>query len=139
MIRPAIEASQLVRRLSPNLPIVYGGWHPTLLPEQTLQADYVDVVVRGQGEVTFIELLGRLNSKISLNGVAGVSYKEGTRIVHNPDRPIISLNNLPMPAYDLVNTDAYEKACGLRKTVYASSVGCPYSCNYCTDTVFYHR
>ena len=139
MIRPAIEASQLARQLRPNLPIVYGGWHPTLLPEQTLQSDYVDVVVRGQGEVTFTELLDCFYSRKSLDGVAGISHRVGNRIAHNPDRPIIPLNNLPMPAYDLVNTDAYEKACGVRKTVYASSVGCPYSCNYCTDTVFYQR
>ena len=139
MIRPAIEASQLVRRLHPNLPIVYGGWHPTLLPEQTLQADYVDVVVRGQGEVTFLELLGCLNSKRPLDGIAGISFKVDNQIVHNSPRPIIPLDALPMPAYDLVNTEAYQKACGVRKTVYASSVGCPYACNYCTDTVFYHR
>jgi anaerobic magnesium-protoporphyrin IX monomethyl ester cyclase len=139
MIRPAIEASRLVRRLHPNLPIVYGGWHPTLLPEQTLQADYVDVVVRGQGEATFTELSDCLYSRKSLVGVAGISYKVGSRMIHNPARPIIPLNALPMPAYDLVNTNAYQIACGVRKTVYASSVGCPYSCNYCTDTVFYQR
>lgn len=139
MILSAIEASKLVRRLRPELPIIFGGWHPTLLPDQTLRADCVDAIVRGQGELAFLELLQRFREAKSLAGVAGVSFREGDRVVHNPERPVMNLNKLPMPAYHLVDSDAYEKACGIRKTVYASSVGCPYACNYCTDTVFYKR
>src|SRR5262249_27210284 len=139
MILPAIEASRLVRRLRPELPIIYGGWHPTFLPEQTLKTEYIDAVVRGQGELSFTEVLKRIQAGESLSGVAGVSFKEGDRIVHNPERPVINVNKLPRPAYHLVDFDAYENACGIRKTVYASSVGCPYSCNYFTHTVFYNR
>jgi anaerobic magnesium-protoporphyrin IX monomethyl ester cyclase len=139
MILQAIEASRLVRRIRPDVPILLGGWHPTLLPEQTLQADYVDVVVRGQGELTLVELVRKIAAGESFSEVPGVSFKDGPRIVHNPERPVTNVNKLPMPAYDLVDVDAYEKACGTRKTVYASSVGCPYACNYCTDTVFYNR
>ncbi|MEW5974616.1 MAG: radical SAM protein [Acidobacteriota bacterium] len=139
MILHAINASRQVRGLRPGLPIVYGGWHPTLLPEQTLREEFVDAVVRGQGELTFLEVVERWSESRSLEGVAGVSYKDGDRIVHNPDRPVASINSLPTPAYSLVDFGRYEKACGLRKTVYASSVGCPYACNYCTDTVFYQR
>src|SRR5262249_24074900 len=63
MIASAIEASRLVRRLRPELPIVYGGWHPTLLPDQTLKSDCLDVIVRGQGEITFLELLPQIHEK----------------------------------------------------------------------------
>jgi anaerobic magnesium-protoporphyrin IX monomethyl ester cyclase len=49
------------------------------------------------------------------------------------------LESLPVPAFDLVDFDAYERACGVRKLAYATSVGCPYACNYCTDMVFYKR
>lgn len=139
MILPALEASRLVRQLRPKLPIVFGGWHPTLLPEQTLNADCVDAIVRGQGELTFVEVAQRLNAGESLAGILGVSYKQGAGFIHNPDRPVANINQLPMPAYHRVDVDAYERACGVRKTVYASSVGCPYACNYCTDTVFYNR
>jgi radical SAM superfamily enzyme YgiQ (UPF0313 family) len=139
MILQAIEASQLVRRLCPELPIIYGGWHPTLLPDQTLKSDFLDAIVRGQGEITFLEVVDRLRRNLSLAGIRGVSYKESGRIVHNLDRAVANVNHLPLPAYHLVDVDAYEKACGVRKTVYASSVGCPYACNYCTDTVFYKR
>ena len=139
MILPALEASKLVRRLSPALPRVFGGWHPTLLPDQTLRDDCVDVIVRGQGERTFVELVRSLEKGDSLAGVTGVSFKDGGCVVHNPERLVVNVNSLPMPAYHLVDFDAYERACGIRKTVYASSVGCPYACNYCTDTVFYKR
>jgi radical SAM superfamily enzyme YgiQ (UPF0313 family) len=139
MIHAALEASRLVRRLRPDLPIVYGGWHPTLLPDQTLRSDYVDVIVRGQGELTLVELLPRIHERAALSGVAGVSFRDGDRLFHGPERAVVNVNKLPPPAYHLVDFDAYEKVCGTRKTVYASSVGCPYACNYCTDTVFYKR
>ncbi len=139
MILKAAEASKLVRRLSPRTPIVFGGWHPTLLAEQTLKADYVDAVVRGQGEHSFVEVVERLKSGASLAGVSGVSFRHPAAIIHNPDRAVTDINDLPIPAYHLVDMDKYAKACGIRKTVYASSVGCPYACNYCTDTVFYKR
>jgi anaerobic magnesium-protoporphyrin IX monomethyl ester cyclase len=60
MIRSAVELAIQIRKSLPNLPIVFGGWHPTLLPEQTLRAECVDVVVRGPGELTLLELAERL-------------------------------------------------------------------------------
>ncbi len=56
-----------------------------------------------------------------------------------PERRVQPLDTLPTPAFDLVDFDAYERACGVRKLAYATSVGCPYACNYCTDMVFYKR
>jgi radical SAM superfamily enzyme YgiQ (UPF0313 family) len=140
MISAAIEASRLVRQARPDVPIIYGGWHPTLLPEQTLQANCVDIVVRGQGELTLLQLVERLIIGGPLENIAGLSIKSADgRIVHAPERTVTNINNLPLPAYDLVDFEAYARACGNRKTVYASSVGCPYACNYCTDTIFYER
>ena len=55
MIRSAIDTSRFVRQLRPELPIIFGGWHPSLLPEQTLEEDFVDILVRGQGEKTLLE------------------------------------------------------------------------------------
>ncbi len=139
MIRAAMRAARRVRDNRPDLPVVFGGWHPSLLPEQTLCEDFVDAVVRNQGELSFLELVRSFEAGRSPAGIAGCSYKTGGRIVHNPDRPVERLSTLPPPAYHLVDFDAYEKCCGVRKLAYASSVGCPYACNYCTDTVFYNR
>jgi anaerobic magnesium-protoporphyrin IX monomethyl ester cyclase len=139
MIREAIQASRLVRGLRPEVPIVYGGWHPSLLTAETLREDYVDVVVRHQGELTLVEVLDRLAAGKPPDMIAGCWFKRAGRICRNADRPATPLSELPAPAYDLIDFDAYERASGDRKLPYATSTGCPYACNYCTDMVFYNR
>ena len=139
MIGSAIRVSQMAKRIRPDLPIVFGGWHPSLMPDQTLKPDFVDVVVRGQGELTLLELVQRLAEAKSLDGLRGASVKVGGRAIHNPERPVENINNLPTPAFDLADFGAYARASGLRELGYATSVGCPYACNYCTDQVFYKR
>lgn len=139
MIRDAIAASRVVRQCRPDLRIIYGGWHPTLLSAQTLREDFVDVVVRHQGEKTLAEILKRQSVGASLDLVAGCWFKHKGRIITNADRPASPLNTLPMPAYDLVDFESYARVTKGRKLPYATSIGCPYSCNYCTDMVFYNR
>jgi radical SAM superfamily enzyme YgiQ (UPF0313 family) len=139
MIRGAIEAANAVKSLYPKLPVIFGGWHPTLLPDETLAESYVDIVIRGQGEITLCEVAEALASKASLKNIPGVSWKTGPMRTHNPDRKVEQLEDLPTPAYDMVDFDAYERVGGGRKLAYATSVGCPYACNYCTDTVVYRR
>lgn len=139
MIRSAVEMATQIRKSLPNLPIVFGGWHPTLLPEQTLRSECVDLVVRGQGEMTLLELAERLAGGDPVMGVKGLSWKDGNEIHHEKERPVERLENLPSPGYDLIDFDTYERLFGIRKIAYATSVGCPYACNYCTDMVFYKR
>lgn len=139
MIHSAVEVARLVRRLRPGLPIIFGGWHPSLLPAQTLQEDFVDVVVRAQGERTLVELARLLSEGKTFEAVSGISHKLDGGNHHNPDRLVANVNDLPMPAFNLGDFDTYERITGVRKLPYASSVGCPYACNYCTDQVFYKR
>jgi anaerobic magnesium-protoporphyrin IX monomethyl ester cyclase len=139
MILDAIKAARYVRSLRPELPIIFGGWHPSLTSEQTLREDYVDIVVRHQGERTLIEILGRLANGSSLDLVAGCWFKRSGRIIRNPDRATTPIGDLPLPAYDVADFGAYARAGRNRKLPYATSIGCPYACNYCTDMVFYKR
>ncbi len=139
MIRGAVEVATAIKSDLPWLPIIFGGWHPTLLPDETLSEPFVDVVVRGQGEVTLVEVAEALLQKRSLDVIPGVSWKSNGRRTHNLDRRVEPLDALPIPAFDLTDFDAYEKLSGARKIGYATSVGCPYACNYCTDMVFYKR
>ena len=112
MIRDAIDASRLVRQLRPDLPIIYGGWHPSLLTGETLREDFVDVVVRHQGDKTLVEIADRLAAGKSLDMVSGCWFKRNGRIIRNPDRPASPIAALAEPAYDLVDFDAYEQAGG---------------------------
>src|SRR5215813_7461860 len=139
MIRGAIDVAKAVKSRMPGMPVIFGGWHPTLLPDETLAEPYVDIVVRGQGEITLLEVAEALVERRSLRDIAGISWKTSVIRTHNPDRKVEQLDNLPMPAYDMVDADAYARVSGGRKMAYATSIGCPYACNYCTDMVFYKR
>lgn len=139
MIHDAVAVSRVVRKFRPGLPIIYGGWHPTLLTAQTLREEFVDIVVRHQGEKTLIEILKRQSAGASLDLVAGCWFKRNGQIIKNADRPASPLSSLPAPAYDLVDFESYARITKGRKLPYATSIGCPYACNYCTDMVFYNR
>jgi len=77
---------------------VLGGYHPTAVPDELLSHKQVDMVVRGEGELTMRELVQRGSPE----GVLGISYKENNKVIHNPDRPLIGdLDSLPFPARHL--------------------------------------
>src|SRR5215471_15593043 len=65
MIRETVQIARAAKELYPELPVVLGGWHPSLLPDQTLAADCVDVVVRGQGEYALLEVVQRIEDRSS--------------------------------------------------------------------------
>ena len=139
MIGSAVRVAREVKKAFPHLPVIFGGWHPTLVPEQTLTPDYVDAVARAQGELTLLELVQRIAEGRPWDGVRGLSFKAEGTLHHEPERPVTNVNDLPAPAFHLADFDRYEQVCGSRQLAYASSMGCPYACNYCTDMVFYKR
>jgi radical SAM superfamily enzyme YgiQ (UPF0313 family) len=139
MIHGAVRMAKAAKKHAPDVPVIFGGWHPSLLPGQTLQEPFVDAVVRGQGELTLLEIAENLAARKSIHGIHSVSSKQFGLPQHAPERRLTLLDDLPMPAFELVDFDAYERVSGERKLAYATSVGCPYACNYCTDMVFYKR
>src|SRR5580693_7141813 len=84
-LRSAIAVSKAIRQKHPAVPIIWGGAFPTVCPESTLQAPYVDFAVRGQGEDTLVELLDRLPEKRekAVDSIAGLSWRDRGEIVHN--------------------------------------------------------
>jgi anaerobic magnesium-protoporphyrin IX monomethyl ester cyclase len=139
-IGAAVRVSRAVKKLRPELPIIFGGWHASLATDQTLRERFVDAIVRGQGELTLLELVQRIADRQDWHGIRGLSFKDGDgKIVHEPERPVADVNRLPPPAYHLAAPGIYAAASGVRQLAYTSSVGCPYQCNYCTDQVFYKR
>src|SRR5579864_4324885 len=139
-IGAAIRVARAVKKLRPELPVVFGGWHASLATEQTLHEPFVDAIVRGQGELTLLELVQRIAERRDWQGVRGLSFKDADgNIVHEPERPVTNVNHLPPPAYHLADPGIYAAVSGARQLAYTSSVGCPYQCNYCTDQVFYKR
>jgi radical SAM superfamily enzyme YgiQ (UPF0313 family) len=139
MIRETVQIARAVKKRYPNKPVILGGWHPSLLPDQTLAADCVDIVVKGQGEDALLEIVQRIEAGESIRGVAGAGYKENGRIVFNPPRPLKPIREMPPKAYHLADFDAYERVCGRRWAMYTSSLACPYNCAYCTNEGVYGR
>lgn len=139
MIRETVQIGRAAKALYPDLPVIVGGWHPSLLPDQTLAADFIDVVVRGQGEEAMVEVLQRIEDGASLAGIPGVGYKQDGRLVFNPPRALKPICDLPPKAYHLADFDAYERLCGRRWAMYISSLACPYNCGYCTNQGVYGR
>ncbi len=139
MIRETVQVARETKRLYPDLPVILGGWHPSLLPDQTLAAEYVDIVIRGQGEDALLQVIRHLEDGASLRGIEGVGYKETGRLVFNPPRALKQLREMPAKAYHLADFDAYERVCGRRWAMYISSLACPYSCAYCTNEGVYGR
>src|SRR5690349_21384720 len=99
MIRETVEIAREAKRLYPNLPVVLGGWHPSLLPDQTLAAPYVDVVCVGQGEEALLEIVRHIEAGELPKGVQGVGYKENGQLVFNPRRELRPISELPPKAY----------------------------------------
>jgi radical SAM superfamily enzyme YgiQ (UPF0313 family) len=139
MIKETVEIARAAKELYPDKPVVLGGWHPSLLPHQTLAAPYIDIVVKGQGEDAFLEIVQRIEAGESMKGVQGVGYKEDGHIVFNQPRELKPIRELPPKAYHIADFDAYERVCGRRWAMYTSSLACPYNCAYCTNNSVYGR
>jgi len=125
----ALNISKLVKDFNPQIPVVWGGVHPTILPEETIKNKNIDIVVRGEGEYTFLELIKNLGN---LDKVLGITYKDEGGIVNNKSRPFIEdLDELPFPARHLVlgNENYYPEAFG---SIFASR-GCPFNCIFCAS------
>jgi anaerobic magnesium-protoporphyrin IX monomethyl ester cyclase len=139
MIRETVAIARAVKAWNPDFPIILGGWHPSLLPKQTLEADYIDYVVRGQGEETLLELVQHLESHSAVDLISGIGFKRDGKLFFTPERPLRPLAEMPPKAYHIADFDAYERSCGRRWAMYTSSLACPFNCSYCTNAGVYGR
>ncbi|MFC2010284.1 B12-binding domain-containing radical SAM protein [Chloroflexota bacterium] len=141
-INTAIATARHLKKVRPDLPVVLGGAHATLLPEETLTAaPDIDAVIRGEGEETVVELMRALENKQSLSGIAGISYRKDGEVISNPARSgLVDLDSLPFFAYHLLPWRKYKPhppyGWALPFAVTITSRGCPYKCTYCSKPVF---
>ena len=111
-----------------------GGPHVTFDADAILRENpWVDLIVRGEGEISFTEFLRAIGNGGSADGVAGLSYRDGGTVIHNQDRPLIpDINVLPFPARHLVPLSRY-RALGFPISM-VTSRGCPYKCIFCVGS-----
>ena len=133
-MKSAIEASKQIRAKFPKVKIVWGGYFPSIYPDATLNAMYVDYAVRGQGEDTLLELLDALRGNRTLESINGLSYRDqfGLRR-HNHERLMKGPDAFPWAPFERVPVERYLRPSyfGKRTAVHHASIGCPFKCNFC--------
>jgi len=137
----AIEISRKFRQSHPNVPIIFGGPHVSIMRQDILKEPVIDLAVYGEGEITFNEIINLIRKRNSLSNIEALSKIEGLifrnsdSIVVNPPRPLISdLDTLPFPAHHLFPLKRYEG-----KMPMITSRGCPYACAFCSSSQIWGR
>ncbi len=131
------EMSKKIKERS-GMKIMWGGIHPSLLPEQCLSENYIDYVIIGEGEETIIEFSQKLEKGESLENVLGLGYKDGGQIKINPARPMIKDLDLWPLDFSLIDLNKYIYKLGpyKRTIAYKASRGCPFNCAFCYNRAF---
>ena len=138
-IKYSLEISKFIKAHS-DVPVVWGGIQPTILPEITLSNDNIDIIVVNEGEISFLELTRKLDKKESLSGTRGIWFKENGKIVQNESREYLDLNHLPNLPYNLIDMKYYLPLFQGRRTLYMeTSRGCVGKCTFCSNIVYNKR
>ncbi|MCB9747291.1 MAG: B12-binding domain-containing radical SAM protein [Candidatus Omnitrophica bacterium] len=142
----AVEAAKIVRKFSNGkVPIVWGGPHPSSIPDQTVQSPYVDVVVKGEGDITFMELVERFTMKDSIEDVKGIYYLKNEKVMATLPRPMLDVETLLPVPWDLldvekyIHRDFYLKGTRRSLDVGQTSRGCPFQCGFCSSASLRQR
>ena len=107
-LRDALEMSEFAKNIAPDVPVIWGGWHTSLFPQQPLQDETcIDITVQGQGENTFRELVDRLDKNEPLAGLAGICYRHEGKIVQTMPRALEDMDAFAPANYDLIDVEAY--------------------------------
>jgi anaerobic magnesium-protoporphyrin IX monomethyl ester cyclase len=132
-IQSALLSASAAKGACPDAMVVLGGPHATFMDEQVLNEEAaVDVVVRGEGEETLLELAKTASNPKSLKNIQGITFRNNGQTVRTPTRPFIkNLDELPRPAYKYFPLEKY-RLFGRRMLPIMTSRGCPSQCSFCT-------
>ncbi|UCH89710.1 MAG: cobalamin-dependent protein [Thermoplasmata archaeon] len=142
-IYQAKTAAECIKQEYPDTTVVFGGHHPTFMPDDTLKmSKSIDYLVRGEGEYTFLKLTEALENGTNgkkLKDIKGISFRSNGAVVNTPDADFIKdLDALPFPARHLLPMDEYHYF-GARREMQSllSSRGCPFKCRFCAVGAYY--
>ena len=131
-------AREFAKRLKPavRVPFIFGGLHPSALPEVVLRDPEVDFVCRGEGEETIVELADALAAGRPVDGIRNLCWREGGGVRVNPLRPLIAdLDSLPFP-----KRDHFYRAGAFKTMLHVLTArGCPFSCTYCVNSFLHDK
>lgn len=139
--RTAAQIAREVKKENPNITIVFGNFHATFNAERILKKyPYVDIIVRGEGEYTSVELVECLKKESKLKNVSGITFRKKNQIISTPDRPLIKdIDAFPFPDRELLGeyhaTIAGAYIAPKKFTNILSSRGCVFKCRFCGSRV----
>lgn len=130
------KVAKAIKDVDKNIIVVLGGPHSTILPNEAIKDKNIDYLVRGEGEITMLELTQKLMLGQSVKDVKGISYRQKGKIIHNPPRELIkNLDEIPYQARDLLPVEKYTypapKLGKVPFVVLLTTRGCPYQCIFC--------
>ncbi len=134
-----MAVTRAVAAARPDVPIVWGGWHPSMFATECLAEPGVTATVQAQGEVTFTSLVERLAEGAPIDDVAGSTSRVDGVVRRRPPRPLTDLNELRPHNYELLDPEPYFALKGKRQLDYISSQGCYFRCAFCADPFVYER
>jgi anaerobic magnesium-protoporphyrin IX monomethyl ester cyclase len=141
----ALELARLTKQKY-NIPIILGGPHPTLVPDQILKNyDFIDFIVRNEGEYVTLNLINALEKNLDTSKILGISFKKNNEIINNPQAPVIeNLDELPFPEWKFFDLKKYvsqpEYPEEYKKHYFGSIIssrGCPFRCTFCSSSNFW--
>ncbi len=132
-----LEVAKFIRKQNPETKLIWGGPHPTTIPDDVINSFYADIVVRGEGEETLLKLTKRLGKDEPFNDISGLTFKKEGNVFSTPDSKPIDLNGVGNLPYHLLKMDRYPNI--IDKFEYISSKGCPHPCTFCSDAANYGR
>jgi anaerobic magnesium-protoporphyrin IX monomethyl ester cyclase len=132
IIESALESAHAAKEVCPDAKVVMGGPHATFADKQILADEKtVDIVVRGEGEETLLEIAKQSAELKKINEIKGITFRKDNQIIQSPDRPFIqNLDALPRPAYKYIPIERY-RITGMKLLPIISSRGCPFQCSFC--------
>ncbi len=129
--------SKYVKEHFPHIPVLWGGWFPSLIPDQCLESPYIDIVIKGQGEVLLPKIATKIKTVTPIDDMTGISFKQNGKVIHNSILPLEDMNNFLPVNYKLLEESRYTISEGLLH--YISSIGCPYACTFCGVSAYLKR
>ncbi len=132
----------LAKEVSEKIITIIGGPHVSLTPDDTMnnQKD-IDILVRGEAEITIKEIFKALKNKQPLSAIEGISYRHGGSVIHNDPRPMIEdIDSISFPARELLPMERYKfrlkvPGKGMLETYHImTSRGCPFACSFCATS-----
>jgi radical SAM superfamily enzyme YgiQ (UPF0313 family) len=132
-LRAAVSGCRQLKRMLPEVPIIWGGYFPSQHADACLSEHTVDVCVIGQGEQTMLELMRAIRDGKSWSSIAGLTYRQNGMIQRTPPRALTPLDDLPNWPYQRLPMERYfhKHYLGNRVATHHSSFGCPFACNFC--------